>query len=229
MSQGDRDMGSWIELKPEGGAPISAWRADPAGKPRAGVVVIQEIFGVNDHIRAVADRFAAEGYLAVAPALFDHIEKGFDVGYDPESRAKGIAIVGKVDFEQVLRDVAAAIAVAAEAGKVGIVGYCFGGSVAWAGAGRLPGLSAAVGYYGGQVIAMKAMTPKVPTMLHFGEKDEHIPLAGVKEVAALHPDVPVHIYPSGHGFNCDQRASYDAASAALASTRTLEFFREHLG
>ena len=137
--------------------------------------------------------------------------------------------MSKLDFEQVLRDVAAAIAAALEGGKVGIVGYCFGGSVAWAAAGRLSGLSAAVGYYGGQVIAMKAMKPKVPTMLHFGEKDEHIPVAGVKEVAALHPDAPVHIYPAGHGFNCDQRASYDAASAALAWTRTLAFFREHLG
>jgi len=222
-------MGRWIELKPEGASPISAWRVDPGGKARGGVVVIQEIFGVNAHIRAVAERFAAEGYLAVAPALFDRAEKGFDVGYDPDSRAKGIAIASKLDFEQVLRDVAAATAVALEGGKVGIVGYCFGGSVAWAAAGRVAGLSAAVGYYGGRVIEMKAMKPQVPTLLHFGEKDEHIPVAGVKEVAALHPDVPVHLYPAGHGFNCDQRESYDAASAALAWTRTLEFFRKRLG
>ncbi|MBV9289420.1 MAG: dienelactone hydrolase family protein [Hyphomicrobiales bacterium] len=222
-------MGRWIELKPGGASPISAWRADPGGRPRGGIVVIQEIFGVNAHIRAVADRFAAEGYLAVAPALFDRAEKGFDVGYDPESRARGIAIASKLDFEQVLRDAAAAIAVALEGGKVGIVGYCFGGSVAWAAAGRLPGLAAAVGYYGGRIVEMKAMKPKVPTLLHFGEKDEHIPVAGVKEVAALHPDVRVHLYPAGHGFNCDHRESYDAASAALAWTRTLEFFRKHLG
>ncbi len=222
-------MGHWIELKPEGAGPIQAWRADPEGKPRGGIVVIQEIFGVNAHIREVTDKFAAEGYLAIAPAVFDRIEKGFDVGYDPESRARGIAIVGKIDFEQTLRDAAAAIQVAKAGGKVGIVGYCFGGSIAWAAAARLQGLSAAVGYYGGQIIAMKAMQPGVPTMLHFGEKDQHIPVEGARGVAAAHPEVEVHIYPADHGFNCDHRASYDAPSAALAWTRTLDFFRQHLG
>ncbi len=138
-------MGHWITLKPEGADPIRAWRADPAGKPRGGIVVIQEIFGVNSHIRAVTDRFAAEGYLAVAPAVFEHVEKDFDVGYDPDSRARGMAVVSKVDFEQTLRDVAAAITVAKEGGKVGIVGYCYGGSIAWAAAARLNGLSAADG------------------------------------------------------------------------------------
>src|SRR5208282_6680669 len=151
----------------------AAWRADPAGVPRGGVVVIQEIFGVNAHIREVTDRFAAEGYLVVAPAIFDHVEKGFDVGYDAESQARGMAVAyGKVDFEQVLRDVAAAIAVASEGGKVGIVGYCFGGSIAWAAAARLPGLSAAVGYYGGRILAMQDLKPKVPVLLHFGERDQ---------------------------------------------------------
>jgi carboxymethylenebutenolidase len=222
-------MGRWIELKPQGAGPIRAWRADPSGKPTGGIVVIQEIFGVNAHIRAVTDRFAAEGYLAVAPAVFEHVEKDFDVGYDPDSLAKGMAVVGKVDFEQTLRDVAAAIEVAKEGGKVGIVGYCFGGSVVWAAAARLPGLSAAVGYYGGQIIAMKDLKPQVQTMLHFGDKDQHIPIAGVKQVAAAHPEVEVHIYPADHGFNCDHRASYDAPSAALAWTRTLDFFRKHLG
>ncbi len=220
---------SWIELKPEGAGPIAAWRSDPPGKPRGGVVVVQEIFGVNAHIRAVTDRFASEGYLAIAPAIFDHIEKGFDVGYDAQSRERGMAIAGKLDFDQILRDVQAAIEVAKEGGKVGVVGYCLGGSVAWAAAGGLSGLSAAVGYYGGRVIGMKTLKPKVPTMLHFGEKDQHIPIAGVKEVAALHPDVPVHIYPADHGFNCDHRDSYDAPSAALAWSRTIEFFRDHLG
>ena len=140
-----------------------------------------------------------------------------------------MAIAGKADFEQILRDVAAAIEVAKEGGKVGIVGFCLGGSVAWAAASRLSGLSAAVGYYGGRVVAMKDLKPRVPTMLHFGEKDAHIPIAGVREVAAAHPDVPIHTYPAEHGFNCDQRESYDAPSAALAWTRTLEFFAKNLG
>jgi carboxymethylenebutenolidase len=222
-------MGAWIELKPEGAGPIRAWRADPAGKPRGGVVVIQEIFGVNSHIRAVTDKFAAEGYLAVAPGVQERVEKGFDVGYDAESRARGMAIMGQIDREQVLRDVAAAIEIAKEGGKVGIVGFCFGGTIAWAAAGRVSGLSAAVGYYGGGIIGLKDLEPRVPTMLHFGEKDQHIPIAGVKEVAAAHPEVEVHIYPADHGFNCDQRESYDAPSAALAWTRTLAFLAKHLG
>jgi carboxymethylenebutenolidase len=221
-------MGAWIELKPEGADPIRAWRADPAGRPHGGVVVVQEIFGVNSHIRAVADKFAAEGYLAVAPGVFEHIEKGFDVGYDADARARGMAIVNKTDREKVLRDVAAAIEVAKEGGKVAVVGFCFGGTIAWAAAGRLSGVSAAVGYYGGGIIGLKDLKPRVPTLLHFGEKDQHIPIAGVRELAAAHPDVEVHIYPADHGFNCDQRESYDAPSAALAWTRTLAFLAKHL-
>jgi carboxymethylenebutenolidase len=220
---------TWTELKPEGAGPIRAWRADPSGRPRGGVVVVQEIFGVNSHIRAVAGRFATEGYLAVAPGLFEHVEPNFEVGYDPESRARGMAIVGKTDREQMIKDVAAAIVVAKEGGKVAVVGFCLGGTIAWEAAGRLAGLSAAVGYYGGGIIGLKDLKPRVPTLLHFGDKDQHIPVAGVREVAAAHPEVEVHIYPADHGFNCDQRASYDAPSAALAWTRTLAFLRKRVG
>lgn len=221
-------MGHWIELKPEGAGPIRAWQAEPEGRPRAAVVVIQEIFGVNAHIRSLTDRIAVDGYLAVAPCVFEHVEKDFDVGYDPESRARGMAVVAQVDREQTMRDVAAAIRVAQEGGKVGIVGFCFGGTIAWAAACTQPGLSAAVCYYGGGILGLRDLKPRVPTMLHFGEKDEHIPVAGVREFAARHSDLPVHLYLAGHGFSCDQRQSYDAPSAALAWTRTLEFFRKHL-
>ncbi len=153
---------AWIELKPEGAGPIRAWRADPAGQPRGGIVVIQEIFGVNAHIRDVTDKFAAEGYLAVAPAIFEHVEPKFEVGYDAQSRERGMAIVGKTDREQMLRDVAAAIDVAKQGGKVAVVGFCLGGTVAWAAAGRLSGLSAAVGYYGGGIIGLKDLKPARP-------------------------------------------------------------------
>jgi carboxymethylenebutenolidase len=221
-------MGHWIELKPEGADPIRAWRADPGGRPLGGIVVIQEIFGVNAHIRAVTDRFAVGGHLAVAPGIFEHVEPGFDVGYDPESRARGQAVAGKMDREQAQRDVAAAIEVARQGGKVGIVGFCMGGTVAWVAASGQPGLSAAVCYYGGGILALKDAKPPIPVMLHFGERDQHIPVAGVRELAALYPDIPVHVYPAGHGFNCDHRESYDAPSAALAWTRTLEFFGKHL-
>jgi carboxymethylenebutenolidase len=222
------DMSAWIELKPEGAGPIRAWRADPAGKPRGVVVVVQEIFGVNAHIRAVPDKFASEGYLAVAPGIFEHVEPKFEVGYDSQSRERGMAIVGKTDREQMLRDVAAAIEVARQGGKVAVVGFCLGGTIAWAAAGRHPGLSAAVGYYGGGIIGLKDLKPRVPTLLHFGDKDQHIPFAGVKEVAAAHSEGEVHIYPADHGFNCDHRESYDGPSAALAWTRTLTFLSKHL-
>jgi carboxymethylenebutenolidase len=222
-------MGQHIKLKASDGVEIDAWRADPAGAPRGAIVVIQEIMGVNHHIRGVADFYASQGYVAIAPALFDRVEPGFDVGYDGPSIQRGMAIAGKLDREKTVLDVAAAIDVAKAAGKVGIVGYCLGGTVAYLSACRLPGLTAAVGYYGGGVLAAKDQSPLVPTILHFGEKDAHIPIAGVKEFETLHPDVPVYIYNADHGFNCDERGSYDAPSAELARARTVKFFKQHIG
>jgi carboxymethylenebutenolidase len=222
-------MGAFINLKASDGVEISAWRADPAGKPRGAVVVIQEIFGVNHHIRGVADFFASQGYLAIAPAIFDRAEKGVDLGYDGAGRQAGMAIMGKLDNQKMMLDIAAAVPVAKEGGKVAAVGYCLGGSLAYLAASRIPDVAAAVWYYGGRILDSKDDTPKVPTILHFGEKDAHIPVARVKEFAASHPDLPVYIYPADHGFNCDERASYDAPSAALARTRTLEFLAEMIG
>ena len=222
-------MGEWIDLKASDGYAAKAWRAAPQAAAKGGIVVIQEIFGVNHHIRSVTDRFAAAGYLAIAPAIFDRVERGVELGYDQPGRTEGMALAGKMDREKLMLDVAAAIAVAGAAGKVGIVGFCLGGSVSWAASAKLSGLSAAVGYYGGQIIANKDLQPQVPTMLHFGEKDDHIPLAGVKEVGALHPDVPIYLYPAGHGFHCDERDSYDKDSAKLAFERTLAFFGRHVG
>jgi carboxymethylenebutenolidase len=222
-------MGQLITLKSSDGFAFGAWRADPAGAPRGGVVVIQEIMGVNHHIRAVADLYAAQGYLAIAPALFDRAEPGFEVGYDGPSIQRGMAIAGKLDRDKMILDVAAAIAVAGSAGKVGIVGYCLGGTVSYLAACRLPGLAAASCYYGGGVLAAKEEAPRIPTILHFGAKDAHIPIAGVREFQALHPDLPVYVYDADHGFNCDERGSYDAPSAALARTRTFAFFKANLG
>jgi carboxymethylenebutenolidase len=222
-------MGAFITLKASDGVEISAWRADPAGRPRGGIVVIQEIFGVNHHIRGVADFFATEGYLAIAPALFDRVEKGVDLGYDGEDRQKAMALMGKLDNQKMMLDVAAAVPIAKQGGKVAAVGYCLGGSLGYVAASRLSDVSAAVCYYGGRILDSKDDTPKVPTILHFGEKDAHIPIARVKEYAAAHPDLPVFIYPSDHGFNCDERASYDATSATLARSRTLEFLAKTIG
>ena len=222
-------MGEWIDLKAADGFSLKAWRAAPQGTPKGGIVVIQEIFGVNHHIRSVADRLAAAGYLAVAPGVFDRVQPSVELNYDPAGISEGMGIAQKMEREKTLSDIAAAIASASEAGKVGITGFCLGGSYAWAAGAMLSGLSAAVGYYGGMIVQMKDLKPKVPTMLHFGEKDDHIPMDGVREVEKLHPDVKVYTYPAGHGFHCDERGSYDKASAELAWGRTLEFFKQHVG
>lgn len=222
-------MGEWVELKSADGAAIGAWLAAPAAAPRGAVVVVQEIFGANHHIRSVADRFAAAGYLAIAPAMFDRIEKGVELAYDEPGIARGREIMTRVDRDAALADISTAVQRVSGAGKVGVVGFCWGGTMAWLAAAQTAGIAAAVGYYGGGIIGLKDLQPRVPTMLHFGERDGHIPIAGVREVEAAHPDAPVFIYPAGHGFSCDERGSYDAPSATLAWSRTLEFLAAHLG
>ena len=221
-------MGEWIKLKSADGFEFSAWKEIPEGAPRGAVVVVQEIFGVNHHIRSLAHRLAAAGYVAIAPAIFDRVEPGIDVGYDDASRAKGMATMGKFDRAKALLDIAAAIEVAEQGGKVGIVGFCLGGALAWASAAQLPGLDAAVGYYG-NIIAAKDLSPKVPTQMHFGEKDGHIPDAEIRTIAASKPEIGFYYYPADHGFGCDERATFDAESSAIAWGRTLEFFAKHLG
>ena len=223
-------MGQMIELKAADGFTFSAYRAEPVGKPRGGLVVIQEIWGVNDHIRKVADGYAADGYLVIAPALFDRGEHGVMMDqYTPETMQRGFGLMQKVDIDNALKDVAAAIASVAGAGKVGVVGYCFGGRMAWLSASRLTGVAAAVPYYGGGIPGMATEQPKCPVMLHFGERDAHIPVASVEEFKQVHPALPVHLYAADHGFNCDQRGSFDAPAAKLARERTVAFLRQHVG
>ena len=222
-------MGKTIQLSASDGHKLSAYRADPAAKPRGAIVVIQEIFGVNSHIRSVADGYAADGYVAIAPALFDRVKTGVDLGYAPDDIAKGREIRGKVTNEMALKDVAAAVQAVSGAGKVGIVGYCWGGFVTWLASSKIPGLACAVAYYGGGILDNTELAPKVPLMGHFGDKDAHIPVDGVKKLAAKYPQHPIFIYEADHGFNCDQRGSYNAAAAKEARARTLEFFRKHVG
>lgn len=222
-------MGQWIELQAADGHRLRAWRAEPAGTVRGALVVAQEIFGVNSHVRAVTDGWAAEGYLALAPALFDRVERDVELGYAPADIERGFALKTACGNETPLLDIAAAIGHVQGSGRAGIVGFCWGGLLAWLAACRLDGLSAAVPYYGGGIPALPAMTPRCPVLAHFGERDDHIPAAGVRAWAAAHPAVQVHLYAAGHGFNCDQRGSFDAAAAALARERTLDFLRRHLG
>jgi carboxymethylenebutenolidase len=221
-------LGTQVTLTASDGFKLGAYRADPTGKPKGALVVIQEIFGVNHHIRAVCDGFAANGYTAIAPQIFDRYEKNFETGYTPDEIAKARAVIPKINWPNLMSDTQAAIDAVKSVGKVGIVGYCLGGSVAFLGAAKLTGLTAAVGYYGGQIAANIGEKPKVPTMLLFGEKDQHIPMTDVDKIRKAHPDIEIHVYPADHGFNCDERGSYDAPSAKLALERTLAYFGKHL-
>jgi carboxymethylenebutenolidase len=222
-------MGKMIELTAADGHKLAAYRAEPSGRPRGGIVVIQEIFGVNSHVKSVADGYAADGYLAIAPAMFDRVQRGFDVGYTPEEIAKGRELRPKISLDWAMKDAEAAVKAAASAGKVGIVGYCWGGFVAWMASARIPGLACAVPYYGGGILDNADIEPKVPVMGHFGEKDSMIPVDGVKKLAEKHKKHQIFVYAADHGFNCDQRGSYNAAAAKQARERTLAFFRQHVG
>ena len=224
-------MAETLNLTAEDGHKFAAYRANPAGAPRGGLVVVQEIFGVNQHIRKVADGFAADGYVAIAPALFDRVERGYETGYSAQDIERGRATRGKLSTDQAMMDVKATVKELQKAGlKVGVVGYCFGGTIAWLAATRIDGVSAAVGYYGGGVADAADEKPKCPVMLHFGETDASIPKEAYEKVMKAHPDVPAYVYPgAGHGFVCDERGSYHAESAKLARQRTIDFFRKHIG
>ena len=197
-------MGQTITLAAKDGHKLAAYRADPAGKPRGALVVVQEIFGVNHHMRHVTDDFAKQGYVALSPALFDRVEKGIELGYDPKSIEAGRDIRAKVPLDGTLADLQAAIDAVKSAGKVGIVGYCWGGGLAFLAATRLSGVAAAVGYYGGLVAAHAQEKPRVPVMLHFGDSDQSIPMSDVEKVKQARPDVTTYVYKAGHGFSCDE-------------------------
>lgn len=218
-------MGTWIEIDTPHG-PIAAWKAFPAAAPRGALVVIQEIFGVNAHIRSVADGFAEEGYAVLAPALFDVLEHGVELCYDAEGIAKGRDLITRLGLEKALDMTASAADALAGQGKVGTVGYCWGGTVALLAALRL-GLPSA-SYYGARNAPFLTETPNAPVIFHFGERDASIPPEMVEKHRQLLPQMPLYVYPAGHGFNCDVRADFEPKSAALARTRTLAFFDEHL-
>jgi len=223
-------MGKTIELTAADGHKFSAYRAEPAGKPKGGLIVVMEIFGVNSHIKKVADEYAADGYLAVAPAMFDRVQRGLDIGYTPQDIEVGRGIMQKMKLDDAVKDVAAALDNVKPAGKTGIVGYCWGGTVAFKAACDVAGLACAIAYYGGGIPGLIAGKPKCPVMFQWGETDASIPLDKAKEVAAAHKDQVHHFYPgAGHGFNCDQRGSYSAESSKLARSRTLEFLAKHVG
>jgi carboxymethylenebutenolidase len=222
-------VGKDLKLTASDNFQLGAYRADPATAPKGAVVVIQEIFGVNHHIRAVCDRLAGEGYVAIAPSIFDRVEPDFTSGYSPDEIAIARKFVANPDWPAMLRDTQAAIDAVRDAGPVGIIGFCLGGSIAYAAATKLSGLTAAIGYYGGAIVRFADDKPQVPTQLHFGEKDAGIPLSDVEIIKAKRPEVEVFVYPGAqHGFHCDERASYDKARADIAWPRSMAFFAKHL-
>ena len=221
-------MGEFTTIMARDGHEFQAWLAAPPGRPRGALLVIQEIFGVNSHIRAVTDQFAAAGYTAIAPSLFDRVRRGIELGYTPADMQEGSGYVKQLDPEATRRDLAAALAVVKHSGRAGAVGYCWGGSLAYLAAGQLP-LACAVVYYG-RVVSYLDQKPRCPVMYHYGTEDKSIPLADVERIRAAYPQAPVYTYDgAGHGFSCEQRASYHPQAAALARTRTLEFFARYVG
>jgi carboxymethylenebutenolidase len=226
-------MSEYIKLHAADGHELSAYVArpgyPPGREPIAGLVVVQEVFGVNAHIRSVADGYARDGFFAVAPALFDRIQPGVELAYEGADLQTAMSFIPRLDTEKALSDVAAAIEYAktATGKKVGVVGYCFGGTLAWLAACRLHP-AAAVGYYGGRIANYVAEKPTSPVMLHFGRQDAHIPAEEVEKVHAAHPQIEIYWYDAGHGFNCDARASFNAAAAREARERSLSFLNQHL-
>ncbi len=221
-------MTRMTEARMHDGVSIRVCRAEPRGTPRAGVVIMHEAFGMNDHIRDMCGRTAAEGYLALAPALYDRVEKGVEVpGYGDEDLARGRELRRGVEWEPAVADMKTVMGLAREAGAVGVVGYCWGGSLAWLAATRC-GADAAVSYYGGQIVQFIDERPGCPFLAHFAEHDVHVPPESAATVRRRHPGVPVYTYDANHGFNCDRRDDYDAEAAALARTRTFEFLAANL-
>jgi carboxymethylenebutenolidase len=221
-------LGKHFSLTTSDSHTLGAYRADPSGKPKGAMVVAQEIFGVNSHIRNVCDRLAAQGYVAVAPALFDRFVRDFESGYSPDEVAHARSYLGNIDWPKMLLDIQAGTDDVKAAGPVGVIGFCMGGSVAFLAATRLSGVSAAVAYYGGQIVKFADEKPKCPVQMHFGETDASIPMTDVEIIKEKRKDCEIYTYPAGHGFYCDERASFNDASAKLAWQRTLDFLAKNM-
>ena len=224
-------MGQDITVTTKDGSTIGAYIAEPeAGVTVLGcVVVIQEIFGVNAHIREVTNGYAEQGYVAIAPKIFDRIGSNIELGYTEADMGKGIELAfQKLDLEQTLSDLQATIDLASSHGKVGVVGYCFGGLLTWLAACGLKGVHAASSYYGGGIVGNLDKQAQCPTIMHFGELDAHIPLSDVEKIRAAQSNVPVHVYAADHGFNCNHRDSFNEQASQLAYERTLGHFAQNL-
>lgn len=216
-------MGNWVDLSANDGHSFSAYVAVATDNVKGGVVIAQEIFGVNHHIQDLCDRYAKCGYTAIAPALFDRLEKDVFLDYDSDGIAKGIELKGKLEDNLALKDIDAAKNHISDSGSISVIGYCWGGTLAYLTAVQTQGFSKAVCYYGGAIASLKDQQPQIPTLLHFGDQDTGIPMTDVNAFMNTRPETKTYIYQAGHGFNCDKRGSYNAAAAKLALSRTLDF------
>ncbi len=221
-------MGNTIDIIASDGHTLSAYVAKPEGAVVGALVMLQEFFGVNSHIRDMADQYAADGYYTIAPAIFDRVERGVALGYDPAGMQKGRELRARLNLDQTMLDVQAAIDTVAPFGAVATLGYCWGGSLAYLAAARLKGVVCAVGYYGAQIAGHADEALHAPVLLHFAEHDEYIPLTDVEKIRAAHPEIDMHLYPgTEHGFSCNDRQFYEPKSAALARERSLAFLARH--
>ena len=221
-------MGMLLKTIASDGHEFDTYIAQPNGPPLGGLVIIQEIFGLNNHIKSIADRYAREGYLAAAPALFDRIDKGIELNYESIDIEKGRDLKNATGDELPLNDIEAARSIVSAAGKVGMVGFCWGGTLAWLAACKVPGFACASSYYGGGIGDLMSFTAKCPVIFHFGRKDHATPLEKVEMIRIAQPDNHVYLYPAGNGFNCDQRRDFEPTSSKIAEERTLELLRKHL-
>ncbi len=218
-------MGDFVKLTAEDGHQLDAYLCAAEGDVKGAIVLVQEIFGINAHIRNVCERYAALGYTTIAPALFDRINPNIELAYDADGVAKGREYKEISKDENALKDIAAATAHVNTGPKVSVIGYCWGGKLAYLAASKVTGLFKAVGYYGGGIASVIEQSPQIPTLLHFGDQDSAIPMSEVEEIIAKHPQIEVHIYSAGHGFNCDARGSYNKEAADVALSRTLNFLQ----
>ena len=220
-------MGKTIELKTSDGHLLSAYAAGPADAA-ASLVVLQEIFGVNGHMRRVCDAFGEAGYRVISPALFDRVERGVEMGYGPQDSLRGRELRAKITEGQTVADLEAAVAWLGD-GKKGIIGYCWGGTVAWLGATRTKSFKACVAWYGTGIASARNERPNCPVQLHFGEKDPGIPPADIQAIREAHPQIETFVYAgAGHGFGCEERSAYVQTDTEAAQRRTLDFFGKHL-
>jgi carboxymethylenebutenolidase len=221
-------MGEIINATASDGHEFDIYLAQSKGSPRGGIVLIQEIFGVNNHIKNVAEKFSSHGYLVGAPSLFDRVQSDIQLGYSAEDVIRGRELKDNLGNEKPLTDIIATLNIVRSAGRVAIVGYCWGGTLAWLSACHVDGFNAAISYYGGGIGQLLSIQPKCPSIFHFGEQDHAIPVAEINSLRQAHPECPIYLYPAGHGFNCDQRDSFHSTSSAIAFERTIQHLDKYI-